>query len=116
MIGNTLIQPAVEASLVPALAHVEVASALSDSSLAPQHEELEELVLRLVDRYRHSRDLAVTMRRPLLDLGVDVLSLVDIVMDIETQFHVELDPEEILSWISAADVVDTVSEALRTNA
>jgi acyl carrier protein len=78
-----------------------------------QTADLEELVQSLIARYGHLGDQVVTMRRPLLDLGVDILALVDIVMDVETRFGIELDPDEILSWLSAADVVETVANALR---
>jgi acyl carrier protein len=75
--------------------------------------DLEELVRSLIARYGHLGDQVVTMRRPLLDLGVDILALVDIVMDVETRFRIELDPDEILSWLTAADVVETVGNASR---
>jgi acyl carrier protein len=75
--------------------------------------DLEELVRSLITRYGHVGDQVVTMRRPLLDLGVEILALVDIVMDVETRYGIELDPDEILSWLTAADVVETLANALR---
>ena len=52
------------------------------------------------------------MRRPLVDFGVDVLALIDIVMDLEARFSIELDPDEILSWLTTADMVESVNAAL----
>ena len=89
------------------------ARAPAQHTSVPQTADLEELVQSLIARYGHLGDQVVTMRRPLLDLGVDILALVDIVMDVETRFGIELDPDEILSWLTAADVVETVANALR---
>ncbi len=75
-------------------------------------DEIRDFVRTVIARYGAVGDSVLAMRRPLLDYGVGVLALIDIVMDVEARFAIELDPDEILSWISAADVVETVGAAL----
>jgi acyl carrier protein len=118
MTGTTnLVEGAVQARLPSGIASASAldleAKAPAPRASVPQTADLEELVQSLIARYGHLGDQVVTMRRPLLDLGVDILALVDIVMDVETRFAIELDPDEILSWLTAADVVETLENALR---
>jgi acyl carrier protein len=82
------------------------------SSDPMQSDEIRDFVTNVIARYRGLGDGVVAMRRPLLDYGIDVLALIDIVMDVEARFGIELDPDEILSWLTAADVVETVGAAL----
>jgi acyl carrier protein len=77
-----------------------------------QHDDVEATVRQLVARHGHPHGQPITMRRPLADLGVDVLALVAIVMNLEQQFDIELDPDEILSWLTAADIVEGVNATL----
>jgi acyl carrier protein len=93
----------------------EAAGDLTLDSRGQETGDLEELVKSLLARYAHRADKTVAMRRPLLDMGIDVLELVEIVMDLETKFEIELDPDEILSWLTAADMVETLSGALRAS-
>jgi acyl carrier protein len=93
----------------------EAAANLILESRGREAGDLEELVKSLLTPYAHRADETVAMRRPLLDMGVDVLELVEIVMDLETKFEIELDPDEILSWLTAADMVETLSGALRAS-
>jgi acyl carrier protein len=74
--------------------------------------EVQATVRQLVARHAHAQGELVTMRRPLADLGVDLLALVAIVKSLETHSEVELDPDEILSWLTAADIAETVEATL----
>jgi len=69
-------------------------------------------VRSVVTRYAGHDNGVIAMRRPLVDFGVDVLALIDIVMDLEARFSIELDPDEILSWLTTADMVESVNAAL----
>ncbi len=100
---------AIDASL---LAGIDPGAALVDGSERAHTSEVEDFVKTVIARYGRHVDGTVAMRRPLIDLGVDVLALIDIVMDVEARFAIELDPDEILSWLTAADVVDTIGAAL----
>lgn len=105
----TLVETAIPAplgSLDPASVRVEAAVAASPN-------DVQDFVRSVIARYAGHHDGVIAMRRPLLDFGVDVLALIDIVMDLEARYAIELDPDEILSWLTAADMVETVAAALR---
>jgi acyl carrier protein len=82
------------------------------STPAPGPSQVEATVRDLIDRYGHPHGELIAMRRPLADMGVDLLALVEIVMSLESQFDIELDPEEILSWLTAADIAETLEATL----
>jgi|HubBroStandDraft_1064217.scaffolds.fasta_scaffold03760_5 acyl carrier protein len=83
-----------------------------DSSHPLHSDEIRDFVRSVIARYGGLGDGVIAMRRPLLDYGIGVLALIDVVMDVEARFGIELDPDEILSWLTAADVVETVGAAL----
>jgi acyl carrier protein len=83
-----------------------------DSSDPLDSDEIRDFVRSVIARYSALGEGVIAMRRPLLDYGIDVLALIDVVMDVEARFQIELDPDEILSWLTAADVVETVGAAL----
>ncbi len=91
-------------------------SARVDSSDPLHSDEIRAFVTSVIARYSGLGDSVIAMRRPLLDYGIDVLALIDVVMDVEARFGIELDPDEILSWLTAADVVETVGAALSATA
>jgi acyl carrier protein len=104
--------PFVETTDTPPPSGVAAVSDHTEAVEASRVDEIRAFVRSVIARYGSLGDGVVTMRRPLLDYGVDVLALIDIVMDVEARFAIELDPDEILSWITAADVVETVGAAL----
>ena len=87
-----------------------------DSSGPVRSDEIRDFVRSVIARYSGLGDGVIAMRRPLLDYGIDVLALIDVVMDVEARFGIELDPDEILSWLTAADVVETVDASLSATA
>jgi acyl carrier protein len=107
--------PFVETADAPALSGIPTVGGHVEPVDA-SHAEVREFVRTVIARYASLGDSVVAMRRPLLDYGVGVLALIDIVMDVEARFAIELDPDEILSWITAADVVETVGAALSATA
>jgi acyl carrier protein len=99
------------AALAP-IAGIGAAGSHVEPSQATPSDDVQDFVRSVVARYAGHYDGVIAMRRPLLDFGVDVLALIDIVMDLEARFGIELDPDEILSWLTAADMVESVSAAL----
>lgn len=74
--------------------------------------EVEALVRQVIARYGRVPGEVVAMRRPLDALGVDFFALIDVVMDLESHLRIELDPDEVLSWLTAADIVESVEARL----
>jgi acyl carrier protein len=108
--------PFVETADAPPLSGISAVSGHLEAADASREDEIRDFVRTVIARYSALGDGIVAMRRPLLDYGVGVLALIDIVMDVEARFAIELDPDEILSWITAADVVETVAAALSATA
>jgi acyl carrier protein len=59
------------------------------------------------------RDVEVVRSgRPLQELGIDMLSLVDLVRKLETYFGLAISGKDALKWVGVADVVDFVEERI----
>jgi acyl carrier protein len=102
----------VETAAFAPLAGIDPASGRGEPSHPAPSDEVQDFVRSVIARYAGHYNGVIAMRRPLLDFGVDILALIDIVMDLEARFSIELDPDEILSWLTAADMAESVSTAL----
>ena len=55
-----------------------------------------------------SKNKEVTLASNLKELGLDSLDVVDLLMEMEEQFEIEFENEEMLSLKLVSDVVDTI--------
>ena len=55
-----------------------------------------------------SKNKEVTLDSNLKELGLDSLDVVDLLMEMEEQFEIEFENEEMLSLKLVSDVVDTI--------
>ena len=55
-----------------------------------------------------SKNKEITLDSNLKELGLDSLDVVDLLMEMEEQFEIEFENEEMLSLKLVADVVDTI--------
>jgi acyl carrier protein len=47
------------------------------------------------------------------DLYLDIFDMVDLVMECESYFEIEIEDEEFESWTTVADVIETVIETVK---
>lgn len=57
-----------------------------------------------------SKNKEVTLDSNLKELGLDSLDVVDLLMEMEEQFEIEFENEEMLALKLVSDVVDTIVE------
>ena len=63
----------------------------------------------VIERLRKaSKNKEVTLDSNLKELGLDSLDVVDLLMEMEEQFEIEFENEEMLSLKLVSDVVDTI--------
>lgn len=55
-----------------------------------------------------SKNKEITLDSNLKELGLDSLDVVDLLMEMEEQFEIEFENEEMLSLKLVSDVVDTI--------
>ena len=55
-----------------------------------------------------SKNKEITLDSTLKELGLDSLDVVDLLMEMEEQFEIEFENEEMLSLKLVSDVVDTI--------
>ena len=55
-----------------------------------------------------SKNKEITLESNLKELGLDSLDVVDLLMEMEEQFEIEFENEEMLSLKLVSDVVDTI--------
>ena len=55
-----------------------------------------------------SKNKEITLDSNLKELGLDSLDVVDLLMEMEDQFEIEFENEEMLSLKLVSDVVDTI--------
>ncbi len=89
-----------------------VAALVGSPAEASNDADVERQVNDLIARYGRHRVEPIAAGRPLADLGVDILALVNIVIHVESRYRLQLNPDEILSWVTPADIVETVEKAL----
>jgi acyl carrier protein len=90
----------------------DAAETTDGSAAAAANAEVEGTVRQAIARYGRAQVAMIPMSGPLHDLGIDLLGLVKIVMDVERRFDIELRPDEVLSWLTPADIAHTVEAAL----
>ena len=68
--------------------------------------KIDEIVIERLSKA--SKNKEITLDSNLKELGLDSLDVVDLLMEMEEQFEIEFENEEMLSLKLVSDVVDTI--------
>ena len=62
---------------------------------------------------KYSKNNTLTVESSLKDLGLDSLDLVEVIMDIEEEFDIQFEDDEMLSLKTVADVLSTIESKIK---
>ena len=62
---------------------------------------------------KYSKNETLTEQSSLKDLGLDSLDLVEVIMDVEEEFDIQFEDDEMMSLKTVADVLATIESKIK---